>query len=68
MAGDDFQQGTDPMIRDAVARTSIASKPLAHPAAVSDVRVPTGRRISLMAWGAAGVAGIAMWVLIYKLV
>jgi hypothetical protein len=56
------------MIRDGLARTSIAPKPFVHPSAAADVRVPAGRRISILAWSAAGVAGVAMWVLIFKLV
>jgi hypothetical protein len=56
------------MTRDGLARTSIAPKPLVHSAAAADVRVPAGRRISFLAWGAAGVVGAAMWVLIFKLV
>jgi hypothetical protein len=79
MAGQDFQQGSTSMIREGtirdgvfregIAQTSDASKPSAHPAAaVSDARVPAGRRISFVAWGAAGVAGVAMWVVILKLI
>jgi hypothetical protein len=41
---------------------SSSARPMADPAALP------GRRISLIAWSVAGIAGIALWVVILRLI
>lgn len=57
----------EPMTPDMLARTAA---PL-HPSAPTNHALPgrpvEGRRISFVAWGLAGLAGIAMWAIILKL-
>jgi hypothetical protein len=47
-------------------KDSMAYDPLAKSAAAAPGRPVEGRRINFLAWGIAGVAGVAMWVLILK--
>jgi hypothetical protein len=62
----------DRMAPESNGQDSSAPRPPVEPPVERDVerngRVPAGRRISFVAWGLAGVAGLAIWALIFKLV
>jgi len=60
-----------PMSHDALRRSADpldGTQPVETPEFASPPRPLGGRRISFLAWGLAGLAGIAIWVLIFKLV
>ncbi|HLZ79890.1 MAG TPA: hypothetical protein VKQ09_11190 [Sphingomonas sp.] len=59
-----------PMTHDALPRSAdpIDSVPISAPSATPQLRPLGGRRISFLAWGLAGLAGIAIWALIFKLI
>ncbi len=59
-------KGTDPMTPEALARAAsiAAATDQVHAA---PVRSLGGRRISFLAWGIAGLAGVALWALIIRL-
>lgn len=67
-------KGDEPMKPDGLARSRdlVADDPAQGPAPLPDVtpsvRPLDGRRISLLAWALAGVAGIAIWTLIIRLI
>ena len=71
MIGDDpTEKDSEPMIPEALSRSAA---PYTHvdapfPADLPSARVQGGRRISLTAWGLAGVAGVVLWVVIIKLI
>lgn len=60
-----------PMTHDALPRSADAieaPRPIGTPGIGATPRPLGGRRISFLAWGLAGLAGIAIWALIIKLV
>lgn len=60
-----------PMTHDALPRSADAlegARPVDAPDFAPSPRPLGGRRISFVAWGLAGLAGIAIWVLIFKLI
>lgn len=60
-----------PMTHDALPRSADAlegARPVGAPEVTPPLRPLGGRRISFVAWGLASLAGIAIWVLIFKLV
>jgi len=71
-------KGDEPMKPDGLARSGdvIPNSPAhdsARQASIDSVASPNvrplgGRRISFVAWGLAGVMGIAIWTLIFRLI
>lgn len=71
MIGDDpTGKDSETMIPDALNRAATPAAPAESPWTrnVPPAELLTGRRISFAAWGLAGVAGIALWALFFKLV
>ncbi len=59
-----------PMTNDPLARSAAPPEP-ARPVGMPEaapLRPLGGRRISFLAWGLAALAGLAIWVLIFKLI
>lgn len=59
------------MTHDALPRSTDpidGARPVDTPGAAPQLRPLGGRRISFLAWSLAGLAGIAIWTLIFKLV
>jgi hypothetical protein len=73
MTGEDpIQNGKEPVIADTLSR---AEGPMpevrTHGTPIAPVAAPRplgGRRISFVAWGLAGLAGIALWILIFEFI
>ena len=73
MVGEDpIQQGQEHVIGDSRARGEGAmpeTRTQGAPAAPAAAPRPLGgRRISFVAWGLAGLAGIALWILIFEII
>jgi hypothetical protein len=70
MVGEDpIQTGQEPVIADALARAEGAMpEGHAHGVPAAAPRPLGGRRISFIAWGLAGLAGIALWILIFEII
>jgi hypothetical protein len=71
-AEDPIQNGKEPVIADTLSR---AEGPMPEvrthggsPAPAATPRPLGGRRISFVAWGLAGLAGIALWILIFEII
>ena len=56
----------DPLVRSAAPIEPV--QPIGLPEAAPQLRPLGGRRISLLAWGLAGLASIAIWALLFKLI
>ncbi len=60
-----------PMPNDPLTRSAAPLEParqIGTPETAPRLRPLGGRRISLLAWGLAALAGLAIWVLIFKLI
>lgn len=72
MAGDHpIRKGDGPMTKNGLARSTDHfddSEPTGVPELAPRAVPLGGRRISFTAWGLASLAGIALWVLFFKLV
>lgn len=66
-----IDKGNESARIDGVPRATSAVSDAHGPEAAAPVAVPRplgGRRISFAVWGLAGVAGIGLWVLLFKLI
>jgi hypothetical protein len=69
MIGDDpTPKGNEPMTPEMLARAAQHPHAAIPAADALPGRPVEGRRISFVAWGLAGVTGVALWAIILKLI